>query len=175
MRKAVSTRFTATRSRPQTLQYRDVVALAGDAYRTFIETEEDKVGPDHFDMSRDEFDADVRSFMVDDLAVGSSPPAMARKDAELLASLMLPNGGPLLAWLSGGINTPIFKMHESEALEQLVGRQADAIVAKRGVRLDPPSRTMLLKELGRTLLLGTARLKQITDGNFRRSAPREVS
>ena len=92
--------FTAMRVEPTPLGYRDVVALAGDAYRTFVDTQEAKVEPDHFAEAQADFEGDVQAFMYDDLPEGSAP-GMSRTEAEFLASLMLPDGGPLLAWVRG--------------------------------------------------------------------------
>ena len=92
--------------------------------------------------------------------------ALPREEAEFLATLALPEGPALLAWTRGGLDFGCLTMSEEEGLERLFCRQADAIVAKRGLSLDPTSRIELLREIGRTLLLGTHRLQQVCGGDF---------
>ena len=152
--------FTAMRAAPEALSYKDIVALSGEAYRGFIETREAQVSPDFFDLSDAEFEDEVRAFQTDGDTI------LPREDAEFLATLALPEGPALLAWSRGGLDFGCLKMSEEDGLERLFSRQADAIVAKRGLRLDAESRIALLREIGRTLLLGTHRLIQLSNGDF---------
>ena len=152
--------FTASRAAPEALTYKDIVALSGDSYRRFVEDRETKVWPDYFERTDAAFEDDVRAFQSDGDAI------LPREDAEFLAELALPEGPSLLAWTRGGLKFGCLEMSEEEGLEQLFGRQADLLVARRGLKLDPPSRIALLREIGRTQLLGTHRLKQICGGDF---------
>ena len=151
--------FTAMRAAPEALSYKDIVALSGEAYRG-VADRENEVGPDYFDESGAAFEAEVRSFRCDGETV------LSREDGEFLATLALFEGPALLAWTRGGLDFGCLTMSEEEGLERLFGRQADAIVAKRGLCLDHASRIALLREIGRTLLLGTQRLQQVSAGDF---------
>ncbi len=146
------------------LSHKMVVALSGEAYRDLVDKGEDSIGPDDFAEAQAIHEEQVASYMHGDPVEGEG--SLARKKAAFLADLALPHGPALLAWRQGGLDFGSLRVTREEALEELFGREADRIAAKHGLSLDPASRLALLRQIGTTRILATARLKRAADGDF---------
>ena len=143
------------------LSHKAIVALSGEYYRTFVESREETIGPANFAVNVED---EVHAWMVGDGTDGGE--LLSRADAEFLATLALPYGPELLAWTRKGFEYGCLKMTEEEGLESLFGSEADQIVAKHRLSLDPASRLALLRQFGQSMLLATGRLKRAAAGDF---------
>ncbi len=143
--------WVAMRRGPVILTHKQCVALAGHAYRRRVERCEADASltPDVLAADRMSRDREIAEWMhggsdgTGEISVG---------DAQFLAAIARPNGVQLLAWETWrDIDDPIVKMPLDKALEHLFGADVDEICAEHNLVIDPTSRCLLLREVGKAV------------------------
>ncbi len=123
--------------------------------------------PGDFETAERAHEEAVAAWQVGEPDEPGNQARIARSDARFFAELQLPFGPQLLAWRHGGdLHNDYVSVNYRAALEDLFGHQADAVCAKRHLQLDAETRLKLLQQIGQSVILGTARLKQTSAGDF---------
>ena len=148
------------------LTLKQIVALAGEAYRDMVGNGREDTPPNFEEASLDHAQA-VAAWQSRDPGDPADEAALPEDDARFLADLQLPYGPQLMAWRNGAdlANAYVSITHD-QAMEDLFGSRADAICSRHRLRLDASTREKLLEQIGQAELFGTARLKQTASGDF---------
>ena len=163
---ALQTHWHLVRQAPKPLTHRQVVALAGEAYRGMVGNADAHDPPDFAAAGRAHAEA-IAAWATEETEDGETLPALPADVALLFAEMQLPYGPQLMTWRHGGdLRTEFFSMSYRQALEDLFGREADAVCAKHEVKPDDATRLSVLQEIGRASIYGTDRLKQFAEGDF---------
>ncbi len=148
------------------LTLKQIVALAGKAYRDMVGNGREDTPPDFEEASR-EHAQEIESWRTCDPGDPTDAVALAEDDARFFADLQLPYGPQLMAWRNGtDLSNAYVSITHDQAMEDLFGTRADAICSRHRLRLDAATRKKLLDQIGRATLFGTARLKQTASGDF---------
>ncbi len=140
------------RAGPKPLPHRQLVALAGETYRRIAQLGEDDA--DYIPAGAlAEIEADGEA-AEDFLAGCVDPDERMRREAAFFAAIQRPLGPQLLAVETGrDLKTPYASVTYAQALEDLFGAEADKLLAERQLVVDAPTRTLLLREVGRAVAL----------------------
>lgn len=162
---ALARQWEAARQGPKPLDHRSIVALAGDAYRSFATDREALFGPGAFEAEEAAHAQEVADYMYGDGDDGGAILPLA--EADFLATMSMPCGPQLITWREGrDVSNAYFTMTLARAQEDLFGRQADEVCARHGLELDEASRSALLHQIGLAVVLGTSRLVKTSEGDF---------
>lgn len=148
------------------LTLKQIVALAGEAYRDMVGNGREDTPPD-FNVGAQEHAHAIEAWRVGDPGDSMDKVALAESDARFLADLQLPYGPQLLAWRNGAdLSNAYVSITYDQAMEDLFGARANAICSRHRLRLDATTRRKLLEQIGQAELYGAARLKQTASGDF---------
>ena len=158
-------RYWATlRTGPRSLSHRQIVALAGDAYRRRSWQLECQFDPNHFEAKRHE---------IQQLPIARQPEDHHDRHrclleiASLLEAFQYPTPRRLRAgralfdgWSSHATGSP------AEVMECLFGRDVDILCAERHLAIDALTREKLLHEIARVMPLLMAKLSRHANGDY---------
>lgn len=157
---AVRDHWKRLRSAPQTLSHRQIVALAGEAYRDVLQQAEADFDADRHDRNEWTYQHHVRTLCERN---GWSP-----EKAHQMLMLMKPNGLEIMAILAEAniVAGEVGAVTYEDACEKIVGDYADQLLGRLGINLDETARKRLLKEIGRAFTLTANRLHQFGRGDY---------
>ncbi|MCW6510335.1 DUF6538 domain-containing protein [Lichenifustis flavocetrariae] len=163
---ALMRHWAAVRSGPVPLTHKQIVALAGDIYRRWVEYYENDpaLTPEWLQDGMAQLDVDaeaLRSDLSDEL--GDLTP----ETAAWLARLSRPNGPELLAFeLNQDIDRFGTSVRLDDALEHLFGPDVDAVCSQRALILDAGTRGLLVREVARAVRFAAQKLLRNIDGDY---------
>lgn len=162
---ALCRHWQALRAGPAPLTHRQIVGLAGEAYRSRTAPEVGNFNPDDAlaVLQADEDAAHGWRYGEVDDHDGEIPEDRAR----FLATLEKPFGAQLLTWQAQqDVRCFYFEMTYAQAIEDLFGSEADDLLARRQLMVDMATRTRLVAEIARAVRLVGPRLLRKLDGDY---------
>lgn len=163
---ALTHHWRAIRSGPVTLLHKQVVALAGEVYRRWVELYETspETTSDRFAEDMRRMDADVEAWRFNP---NDDAGEISQRSAEILARLARPNGPFLLAFELGR-NINVFDVSATLACaeEVLFGSQVDRICAERSLIVDEATRRSLVREVSKAIRFAAQKHLRAMDGDY---------
>ena len=165
---ALAKHFDDVRAGPRPVTHKQAVALAGEVYRRHVERHENDpaLTPEAAGAALREMDEDVASWRFGSGEQGDDH-AISYESAKVLAAIARPSGAAMLSWeTQADVDTGYAKITLDEALEDLFGRDADALVSEKCLYLDPASRRLLLSEIGKAIHDSANKLARNLGGDY---------
>ena len=157
---ALHRHWDALRSGPRGLTHKQVVALAGEAYRrrTMAFETDPAYEPDALRAKATEREGLVAEWKHgDDDGLGET----SDECAAFYAAMQRPYGPQLYAFEhKADITDPYFHVTYECALEDLFGAEADALCAERQLQVDAATRAKLVRQIGEVVRLPGGKLRR---------------
>jgi hypothetical protein len=163
---ALTRHWDAVRAGPKPLPYKQIVALAGEAYQRRVQRleEDPHLVPHGVIKERDGFETATDFWRTGEDGL---PNGLGGEDARTLARMQRPYGPQLMALEAfAGFDDGIVSITLEQALDDLFGPEADLILARHHLVTDPASRTQLLREIGKAVHFVQQKLNKNTRGDF---------
>jgi hypothetical protein len=158
--------FEALRAGPKPLSHKQIVALAGEAYRFRVEKFESASVEtvDRVIQNRADFDIAVEFWQIDE---DGKPNGLSDEDAFFLARLQRPYGAQLMALESfAGFHNEYASITQDRSLQDLFSEEADVILARHHLVIDTASRRQLLREIGKAVVFFQRKLNRNVAGDY---------
>ena len=166
---ALTRHWEAVRAGPKPLPHRQLVALAGETYRRIAQLVEDDA--DYLPAGALAEIGAGNEAVAEFLAGCVDPDERERREAAFFAAIQRPLGPQLLAVEIGrDLETPYASVTHAQALEDLFGAEADKLLAERQLVVDAPTRLLLLREVGRAVVLLNAKVHRNVEGDYAEDA-----
>ncbi|VVB42553.1 hypothetical protein RHAL1_00248 [Beijerinckiaceae bacterium RH AL1] len=161
---ALMQHFAAVRAGPKPLTYKQIVALAGQAYRQRAAPPEDDFDPDVLEQARRERIEALTAWRYGD---DDDPIEISEESARFFEAIQRPMGPQLLAFeTKADVTSPFVCVTYEEAIEDLFGAEADAILGAHQLVADVDTRRKLVLQIAEAVRLAAGRLVQQAQGDF---------
>ena len=162
---ALMRHWEAVRAGPRPLTHKQVVALAGEAYRRIAQ----EIEGDAAYMPA----GALKEIKAGEAAVAEfldgcpEPDERVRREAAFFAAIQRPYGPQLVAVETGrDLATPYATITLEQALEDLFGRKVNHMLAERQLLVDAATRSLLLREIGRVAVLLNEKVHRNLEGDY---------
>ena len=158
--------WEAVRLGPRPLTHKQLVALAGEAYRYGVDSIEND--PEHGPH------VIAREALMEREAIaewrygdGDGLGEIDEEKAHFFAALQRPYGPQLIALETGhDLDTPYAKVTYAQALEDLFGTDADRVLAEHALIVGPEARAKLMREIGIAMNLVGTKVYANAEGDY---------
>ena len=158
--------WEAVRTGPKPLTHKQLVALAGYAYRERVARFENdpNYGPDTLRRQVAVAEDAFREWKYGD---GDGLGEISDDHARFLSAIQRPSGPQLLAFETrADVVLDLCTVTYDEALEHLFGDNADTLCARRAIVVDVGTRVKLLREIAEVVRLAGAKLSRNMSGDY---------